>query len=366
MRAQRGKSLLVAGGVFALIVITAIAAFLLFDINKFKSNIESAAFDATGLEVRIKGKMGLSFSPFGVSAKDIHVANKGGEIIALENLKLGLELMPLLKKQIEITGCDLVKPAITIVKDIDGRYNFESAEKKSTKWVLKVTTGLNELKLSNGVLVYLDKKTGKKTELKDFNLAIKDISRGNTPGEIIKNASFTGSVDCKEILQKDLRIENLRASVKSVKGRYNFQPVAIGSLVYFDRKAGEKTELKEINLTIKDLSVADTSGKTIKNVSFTGNMDCKEVRKKNLRIENVKSSIKVEKAIFYLKPLTMVIFGAKGEGDATADKSKVDAVYKINLKVSKLDFEKLQKSFGAKKVIGGKGDLFASLMIKSH
>ncbi|MBP1753337.1 MAG: AsmA family protein, partial [Geobacteraceae bacterium] len=179
MRAQRGKSLLVAGGVFALIVITAIAAFLLFDINKFKSNIESAAFDATGLEVRIKGKMGLSFSPFGVSAKDIHVANKGGEIIALENLKLGLELMPLLKKQIEITGCDLVKPAITIVKDIDGRYNFESAEKKSTKWVLKVTTGLNELKLSNGVLVYLDKKTGKKTELKDFNLAIKDISTGN-------------------------------------------------------------------------------------------------------------------------------------------------------------------------------------------
>jgi AsmA protein len=364
MRAQRRKSLLVAGGVFALIVITAIAAFLLFDINKFKSNIESAAFDATGLEVRIKGKMGLSFSPFGVSAKDIHVANKGGEIIALENLKLGLELMPLLKKQIEITGCDLVKPAITIVKDIDGRYNFESAEKKSTKWVLKVTTGLNELKLSNGVLVYLDKKTGKKTELKDFNLAIKDISTGNTSVDIIKSASFTGSVDCKEVLQKDLRIENLRASVKSVKGRYNFQPVAIRSLVYFDRKAGEKTELKEINLTIKDLSVADTSGKTIKNVSFTGNMDCKEVRKKNLRIENVKSSIKVEKAIFYLKPLTMVIFGAKGEGDATADKSKVDAVYKINLKVSKLDFEKLQKSFGAKKVIGGKGDLFASLMMK--
>ena len=77
MRAQRGKSLLIAGGVIALIVIAAIAALLLFDINKFKSNIESAAFDATGLDVRINGKIGLSFSPFGVSAKDIHVANKG-------------------------------------------------------------------------------------------------------------------------------------------------------------------------------------------------------------------------------------------------------------------------------------------------
>jgi hypothetical protein len=36
----------------------------------------------------------------------------------------------------------------------------------------------------------------------------------------------------------------------------------------------------------------------------------------------------------------------------------------INLKVSKLDFEKLQESFGIKKVIGGKGDLYASLTMK--
>ena len=62
--------------------------------------------------------------------------------------------------------------------------------------------------------------------------------------------------------------------------------------------------------------------------------------------------------------LTMDIFGAKAEGDATADKSEVDAVYKINLKVPKLDFEKLQESFGTKKVIGGKGDLYASLTMK--
>jgi hypothetical protein len=60
----------------------------------------------------------------------------------------------------------------------------------------------------------------------------------------------------------------------------------------------------------------------------------------------------------------MDIFGAKAEGDATADKSEVNAVYKINLKVSKLDFEKLEESFGIKKVIGGKGDLYASLTMK--
>ena len=78
-------------------------------------------------------------------------------------------------------------------------------------------------------------------------------------------------------------------------------------------------------------------------------MDCKEMRKKDLKIENVKSPIKVEKGVIYLKPLTMDIFGAKGEGDATADKSKVDAVYKINLKISKLDFAKLRGVLRRKK-----------------
>ncbi len=334
---------------------------LTFNINFYRPRIEAAASGATGLEVRINGKMGLSFFPFGVSAKDIHVANKGGEIISLENLKLGAELMPLLKKQLKVTSCELVKPAVTIVKDADGKYNFESTEKKSTKGQPGAAFSLNDLKLSKGVLVYLDKKTGEKTEFKDFNLAIKDLS---IAGNVIKNASFTGSFDCKEVLQKDFRIENLKAPVKAVKGIYNFEPLAIGALVYFDKKAGEKTELKEINLAIKDLSVVDTSGNIIKNISFTGNMDCKEVRKKDLKIDNVKSPVKVEKGVIYLKPLTMDIFGAKAEGDATADKSEVDAVYKINLKVSKLDFEKLQESFGTKKVIGGKGDLYASLTMK--
>ena len=60
----------------------------------------------------------------------------------------------------------------------------------------------------------------------------------------------------------------------------------------------------------------------------------------------------------------MDVLGGKGEGDVTADESEADAVYEVNVKVSKLDFEKLEESFGIKKVIGGKGDLSASLTVK--
>ena len=286
IRTERRKYLIIAGGVAALIVIAAIIAVSLFDINSYKLKIETAASVATGLDVRINGKMGLSFLPLGISAKDVHIAGKGGGILSLERLKLGAELMPLLRKQLKVTVCELDGAAVSIVKDIDGKFNFESTEEKSTKGGPGTAFSLNELKMSKGSLVYLDKKTG------------------------------------------------------------------------------EKTELKEINLVIKGLSIKDTSGDIIKNVSFTGSIDCKEMRKKDLKIDSIRGSIKAEKGVFYLKPLTMDIFGAKGEGDFTANKSEADAEYKININVPKLDFEKLQESFGVKKLISGKGDFAASLTIK--
>jgi AsmA protein len=262
-----------------------------------------------------------------------------------------------LNRQLKVTRCELVKPAVTIVRGSDGKYNFVTKEHPGAAF------HLSDFNLANGTLVYLAKKPGEKTEWNDFNLAVEDLS---IAGNVIKSASFKGSFDCREVLQKDFKIENLRAPVKAVKGIYHFDALTIGALVYFDKKAGEKTELKEFSLAIKDLSVVETSGRMIKNIAFTGSMDCKELRKGSLRIDNVKSPIKSEQGIITLTSLTMDIFGAKAEGDATADKSQVDAMYKINLKVSKLDLEKLEESFGLKKVIGGKGDLHTSLTMKER
>ena len=286
MTSARQKTLIIAGGVVTLIAIAVSIALLLFDINSYKSKIETTASGMTGLDVKINGEMSLSFFPFGLSAKEMHFANKEGEILFLEHLKLGAELMPLLKKQLKVTSCELVKPAVTIMKDGSGKYNFESTEEKSTQGWSGTAFSLTEFKVSKGALVYLDKTTG------------------------------------------------------------------------------EKIELKEINLATKDLSIMDAPGDIIKNVSFTGNMDCNELRSKNLRIDTIRSGIKAEKGVLTLKPITMDIFGAKGEGDVVADKTEAGSEYKFNLNVLKLDFEKLQESFAIEKLIGGKGDLVASLTVK--
>ncbi len=282
----RKKTLIIASGLVILIIITVFIAIVFFDINSYKSRIETAASEKTGLDVRIKGRMGLAFFPFRLSAKDVHVANKEGEILSLEHLKLWVELMPLFRNRLNVTACELVKPVINIVKDAKGKYNFD--EKTVSKETQGAAFSLNELKVSRGTMVYLNKKIG------------------------------------------------------------------------------ARLELKEISLTIRDFFLADTLGDIIKNVSYTGNIDCREVLYKNLRIENLKAPIRANKGVFSIEPFTMNFLGGNGEGDFTSDESTVDSEYRINVKVLKLDFEKLEEHFGSKKMISGKGDLSASLTVKER
>ena len=174
MRPERKRGLAIAGGAVALIIIAGIVAVLLFNINAYKSRIETVASEASGLDVRITERMGLSFRPLGVSARNIHVTGGGAKILSLESINIGVGLMPLLKRRLEFASCELVKPSITIVKTAGGKYDFESLERKLAEGP-SVAFSLKDLRLSEGTLGYLDERTGKKTEVKGINLAVKNL-----------------------------------------------------------------------------------------------------------------------------------------------------------------------------------------------
>jgi AsmA protein len=275
-----------AGGVVALAIVAVIVAVSLFDIDACKNKIATAASAASGLDVRIKGKMGLSLFPFALSARDIHVAGRGREVLFLERLAVGVKLLPLLRGELQITACELVGPSVTLVRDPDGQYNFAGVGKESPSGSPRAAFGLNELKLSQGRVVHLDEKTG------------------------------------------------------------------------------ERIELKGIDLHLRDLSLADASGGLLRNLSFTGRIDCRELITNDLKIAAIAGVVDARQGVLVLSPVTLDIFGAKGTGDATLDGTKAETEYKINLKVPQLDFEKLTGAFGLDRVIGGQGDLEASLTVR--
>ena len=109
---HKKKVLFVTTGVIALVVIAIILA-LLLSIQAFKPQIEAAASTALGMDVRIKGRMGIDLFPgFGLSLKDVNVRNKGLDVVAIEKMRIRLKLIPLAKFEIKIVQVELCQAGL--------------------------------------------------------------------------------------------------------------------------------------------------------------------------------------------------------------------------------------------------------------
>jgi AsmA protein len=283
------KILIAAVILIALIVAGAVAAVALIDVNTYKPKIEAAVLDATGLELKINGKIGISFFPIGVTASDMHISGKDGRIAGLQKLTVGVELLPLLKKEIKVSRCDLEKPVINIVKKASGKFNYE----ETTKAPVKKQAA--------------DKK-----------------GRGAAAGAALSVSSLS---------------------------------VSNANVVYVDAKNGDRIELKDMNLSIKNFVTGPPGDDMIKQLSFSGNFDCRQAVQKKITIDNIRASIKAEKGVFEVKPVSMDAFGGKGDGDAKLDISGSAWGIKKDFRLNKFNFEKMTDSFGQKKSIGGEGNV---------
>jgi AsmA protein len=186
------------------------------------------------------------------------------------------------------------------------------------------------------------------------------------PGNLATRISCKGIFDCREAQHKGFIFGNIKATVKAVNGTCDLEPLSIGAVTYTDKQTGEKTELKDVSLGVNGLTRADSSMGITKDISFTGNLECKEVQKGNIQIENIKSPVTVAHGVARLDPLAMDIFGSPATGNVSLDMSESDFVYKINVKVAKLDVAKFEETYSTKRVIGGKAELHASLMMKAR
>ena len=117
-----------------LLVGALVALPFLLPTSVYKQQIIEQARVATGRELKIDGDLKISFWPaFGVEVGKVSFANAAGaaapQMVTMDTMVVGAELMPLLSGTLNVTEIRFVNPTINLEIDGKGRGNwlFEGA-----------------------------------------------------------------------------------------------------------------------------------------------------------------------------------------------------------------------------------------------
>lgn len=226
MSKSRKALLLSIGSFVALLVLIPVTLIFVVDADAWKPRLQAAASEALGMEVSIGGRLGIGFFPgILLTMGDVHVRNRGKELVAAEKVRLGLELFSLLRKEFRVTNISLVRPEITIERGSDGKYNFEKPQA-----VTATLTAINlaKISLSGAAILYADRQSGGGFDAGDCNLDLRRLLIAGGGMDIMKNLSFTAELLCSEVRTKDYAATGLKLSASAKNGAIDFKTVTLG------------------------------------------------------------------------------------------------------------------------------------------
>jgi AsmA protein len=183
------------GAVVVLLVAGVIAVSMLFDPNALKGEIERAVEAKTGRTLKLEGDLGLAFWPsIGASIGRASLSERDGKgtFVALDSAHVSVAVMPLLSKQVVVSGIRLEGLKATVTRDKEGRFNFDdllavpapAKEKPAAPPAQSqaVRFDIGGVKIARSAISYRDAKTGQAIDVSDFNLSTGRIA-DDVPGK---------------------------------------------------------------------------------------------------------------------------------------------------------------------------------------
>ncbi|HLK50128.1 MAG TPA: AsmA family protein [Bryobacteraceae bacterium] len=124
-------------GIIIIVIVVAIGIFAsTFDINRYHAQIQSELANQLGRNVSL-GQMHLNLFPprfevYNVSIADDPKFNTTRPFVQTQELDVAVKLLPLLHKSVEIDSLYLQRPAVELIKNSRGTWNFASLGKSSS------------------------------------------------------------------------------------------------------------------------------------------------------------------------------------------------------------------------------------------
>ena len=170
------------GGVVLLLVLVAVLLPLIYDKEDLKKAISGQVYKQTGRELSINGALDFSVFPWvALEVGDLSLSNAGGfgdqPFAKIGNARVGVALMPLLRKQISVDEITLERLELALVVNEKGQNNWDDlASGEEPGLVEESSPGMFSsqrvagLNIHDANVEYRDLESGSHFRLSDFSM----------------------------------------------------------------------------------------------------------------------------------------------------------------------------------------------------
>jgi len=242
----------IIAGCLAVVIIAAMLIIPMFvDVQKYKPVLENKVVEATGRPFSVGDDLKLSLFPWaGVSFSNLQLGNPAGfsekKFVNIKSFEVRVKLLPLISKEIQVKRFVLDGPQIVLVKNKNGRGNWEQPkqqQKESTDKkpapadspsdigglpISALTVG--NFSIKNGSALWIDHTTDTRKEVKNISLILTDVSLerpvqlkfsaelDNNPLSLEGTVGPVGSGMGKGVIPLDLSLKALKQLAMKLKG----------------------------------------------------------------------------------------------------------------------------------------------------
>jgi AsmA protein len=168
------------GGVLLLLAAALAYVLVFFDPNAHKQEIARLVHDQTGREFNLSGDLKLRLYPWlAIEVGHATLGNAPGfgaaPMVEFDHARLGVKLLPLLHREIEIGAVTVEAPTIRLAVDATGRDNWSDLGKNKANEPAAPSSGapkfsVASVRIVNGNLQYVDRKGGTDVAVRSLNL----------------------------------------------------------------------------------------------------------------------------------------------------------------------------------------------------
>jgi uncharacterized protein involved in outer membrane biogenesis len=206
-----------------------------------------------------------------------------------------------------------------------------------------------------------------------FGLSLKDVNVRNRGLDVVTIEKMRIGLKLIPLARFQIKIIQVGlvrpvfSIVRSKSGMFNFEKpertswgklpavkkisISQGSLVYTDETSGQKIEVGDLDLSLRNLVSSGTdSSEPFKNISFTGDARCKILKIYNFTLMNLVMRAAGEKGILDINPVSMNIFDGTGSGSIHVDASGPSPHYRVIYSLNRARIEELLQLYSLKKI----------------